>query len=56
MTDALRGAIVALVNAAGALVIAFHVALTDTQLAAISALVNAMLVVWLLARHKQTMK
>lgn len=53
MTDALRGAIVALVNAGGAMLIAFHVALTDAQLAAVGAFVNAVMVVWLLARHKQ---
>lgn len=53
MTDALRGAIVALVNAAGAMLIAFHVALSDAQLAAIGGFVNACCIVWLIARHKK---
>lgn len=52
MSDALRGALVALVNTGGLLLIAFHIALTDAQLATIQAFVNALCVVWMVARHK----
>lgn len=51
MTNALRGAIAALVNAVGGTLIAFHVALSDAQLASIGAVVNAVLIVYMLARH-----
>lgn len=54
MTDALRAAVVALVNAAGALLIAFNVVLTTEQLAAVGAFVNVLLVVVALARHQKT--
>jgi len=53
VTDALRGAIVAAVNAILACLIAFNVALTSDQQAALAAAVNAALAVWLIARHRQ---
>lgn len=53
MTNALRGALVALVNAVGAMLIAFHVALTDAQLASIGLVIDLVLVVYMLARHSQ---
>jgi hypothetical protein len=51
VTNALRGAIIALVNAIGTLLIAFHVALTTDQLAALGTVANCALLVWMLARH-----
>lgn len=54
MSNALRGAIVALVNAVGAMLIAFHVALTDAQLASVGTVVNLGLLVYMLARHAKT--
>ena len=54
MTDALRGAVVAAVNALGAMLIAFHVMLTTDQLASVGTFVNAVLGIWLLARHQKS--
>lgn len=51
MTDALRGAIIAAVNAVFVCLQAFQVPLTNEQQAAIGAAINAVLVVWLVWRH-----
>jgi hypothetical protein len=52
MTDALRGALVALVNTVGAMLVAFHVVLSDAQIASVGGFVNAAGVVWLVYRHR----
>lgn len=52
MTDALRGAVVAALNAVLVCLQAFAVNVTDDQQVAITGAVNALLVVWLIWRHK----
>lgn len=54
MTDALKGALIALANAAMAMLQEFGVPLTDGQQAAIIGLVNAVLLVYMLAQHKKS--
>jgi len=53
MTDALSAAIAAACNALLGCLIAFNVALTSDQQAAIVSFVNALLFVWFVARHRK---
>lgn len=53
MTNAIQAAIVAFINAAGGLLIAFGVVLTDAQLGGIVTVVNTGLALYFIARHSQ---
>lgn len=52
MTDATKGAVIALVNTLLLLLAAFNVPVTDKQTVAIGAFVNAALTVWVVATRK----
>lgn len=52
MTNALRAQIIVLVNAILAAIVAFGVALTDRQTAAVTLVVNAALGIWVAATYK----
>lgn len=54
ITNATKGALIGLVNATLALIISFGVDVTDEQTAGISGLVNAALIVWILATQKNS--
>jgi hypothetical protein len=54
MTNATKGVVVALVNAALGVVVSFGVGLTDVRQAAITTFVNAGLSAWILLTYKNS--